>query len=308
MQPAFTALFMLLFVLLCLLGILANGFIVLVLSREWRRLGRLLPSDMILISLGASRFCLQRVGMVHNFYSFFHLGEFSKDPAWQLFVHQRDLLNSATFWFGIWLSVLFCMKIANLTHPTFLWLTWRFPRSEPWLLLGPLLISTIITLLFLWRNYAMDPGFFIREVYENMTYMERVMRMEIHYFLPLKFVTLSIPCSLFLVSTALLIHSLRRHTQTMRQSAHSLQDANTEAHTRALKSLIFFLVLDILSFMSLVIDTIGFFSTESDWFWPWQIVTYLCTSVHPFILTLSNPRLREVFRQLLLFARGFWLV
>lgn len=56
-----------LFMLLFLLGILANGFIVLVLSREWRRLGRLLPSDMILISLGACCFCLQWVGMVHNF-------------------------------------------------------------------------------------------------------------------------------------------------------------------------------------------------------------------------------------------------
>ena len=33
-----------LFVLLCILGLLANGFIVLVLSREWVRRGRLLPS------------------------------------------------------------------------------------------------------------------------------------------------------------------------------------------------------------------------------------------------------------------------
>ncbi|XP_008157892.1 taste receptor type 2 member 41-like [Eptesicus fuscus] len=308
MQPAFTALFMLLFVLLCLLGILANGFIVLMLSREWRRLGRLLPSDMILISLGASRFCLQWVGMVHNFYSFFHLGEFSRGPARQLFGLQWDFLNSATFWFGTWLSVLFCLKIANLTHPTFLWLKWRFLGSVPWLLLGSLLISTIVTLLFFWGNYAVYQGFFIREVYENMTYMERFMRMEIHYFLPLKLVTLSIPCSVFLVSTALLIHSLRRHTRTMRQSAHSLQDASTQAHTRALMSLISFLILYILSFMSLIIDAVGFFSTESDWFWPWQIVTYLCTSVHPFIIILSNPKHREVFRPLLLLARGFWLV
>ncbi|ELK27007.1 PREDICTED: taste receptor type 2 member 41 [Myotis davidii] len=308
MQPAFTALFMLLFVLLCLLGILANGFIVLVLSREWRRLGRLLPSDMILISLGASRFCLQWVGMVHNFYAFFHLEEFNKGLAGQLVRLQWDFLNSATFWFGTWLSVLFCMKIANLTHPTFLWLKWRFPGSVPWLLLGSLLTSTIVTLFFFWGDYTLNQGFFIREVYDNMTYMERVMSMEIHYFLPLKFVLFSIPCSVFLVSTALLIHSLRRHARTMRQSAHSLQDASTQAHTRALKSLIFFLILYILSFMSPIIDTVGFFSSENDWFWPWQIVTYLCTSVHPFIHLLSSPRLRAVFRQLLLLARGFWLV
>ena len=48
MHPEFTVLFMLLFVLLCILGLLANGFIVLVLSREWVQHGRLLPSDLIL--------------------------------------------------------------------------------------------------------------------------------------------------------------------------------------------------------------------------------------------------------------------
>ena len=59
MQPAFTVLFTLLFVLLCIPGLLANGFIVLVLSREWVRRGRLPRSDLILFSLGLSRFCLQ---------------------------------------------------------------------------------------------------------------------------------------------------------------------------------------------------------------------------------------------------------
>ncbi|XP_016050995.1 PREDICTED: taste receptor type 2 member 41-like [Miniopterus natalensis] len=307
MQPAFTALFMLFFVLLCLLGILANGFIVLVLGREWRRLGRLPPSDMILMSLGASRFGLQWVGVVHNFYTFLRLGEFSAGPARQLFGLQWDFLNSATFWFGTWLSVLFCMKIATLTHPAFLWLKWRFPGSVPWLLLGSLLISTVVTLLFFWGNHTVYRGFLFREFFGNMTYKEWTMRMETHYFLPLKFVTLSIPCSVFLVATVLLISSLRRHTRTMRQIGHSPRDPSTLAHTKALKSLVSFLILYVLSFMSLIIDATGFFSTDTDWYWPWQILTYLCTSVHPFIVILSNLRLRGVVRQLLLLARGFWV-
>ncbi|KAM7120424.1 taste receptor type 2 member 41 [Molossus nigricans] len=308
MQLVLTAFFMLLFVLLCLLGILANGFIVLVLGREWRRHGRLLPSDMILISLGASRFCLQWIGMAYNFYYFLYLGEFSTSPSRQLFGLQWDFLNSSTFWFGTWLSVLFCVKIANLTHPTFLWLKWRFPGSVPWFLLGSLLISTVVTLLFFWGNRAVYEGYFVGEFYGNMTYQEWNMMMEIHYFLPLKVVTLSIPCSVFLASTVLLISSLRKHTRTMRRSAHSLQDPSTQAHTRALKSLTCFLILYILSFISLIIDAAGFFSTDSGWYWPWQILIYLCTSVHPFILILSHLRLRAVSRQLLLLARGFWAV
>lgn len=307
MQPALTFLFMLLFCVLCLLGILANGFIVLVLSREWRQCGRLPPSDMILVSLGASRFCLQGVGLVHNFYYSLHLADYFRGPAHPLFSLYWDFLNSTTFWFGTWLSVLFCMKIANLSHPTFLWLKWRFLRSVPWLLLGSLLVSSIVTMLFFWGNFAVYRGFFIGRFSGNRTNEEWSRWLEIHYFLPLKFVTLSVPCSVFLVSTALLINSLRRHTRTMRHNAHSLQDPSTEAHTRALKSLISFLVLYALSFVSLVIDAAGFFSSESDWYWPWQILIYLCTSVHPFILIHSNLRLRGVFRQLLLLVRGFWV-
>ncbi|KAM5205318.1 taste receptor type 2 member 41-like [Hipposideros larvatus] len=307
MHPAVSTFFMLLFVLLCLLGILANGFIVLVLSREWRRRGGLLPSDMILLCLGASRFCLQWVGMVHNLYFFIHLAEYSRVSTRQLFRLLWYFVNSATFWFGTWLSVLFCLKIATFTHPTFLWLKWRFPGSVPWLLLGSLLISFLVTLLVFWRNHIVYQGFLIGKFSGNLTYDTWRSRLQARYFLPLNFVTLSIPCSVFLFSMVLLIDSLRRHRRTMRHNAHSPQDPSTQAHTRALKSLVSFLVLYALSFLSQMIDTAGFFSLENDWYWVSQNVFYLCTSVHPFILILSNPRLRGVFRQLLLLARGFWV-
>lgn len=307
MHPAISALLMLFFVLLCLLGILANGFIVLVLGREWRRRGRLLPLDMILISLGTSRFFLQWVGMVHNLYYFLHLESYNRGLVRQLFGLHWDFLNSTTFWFGAWLSVLFCVKIATFTHPTFLWLKWRFPGSVPWLLLGSLLISSIVTLLFFWGNRAVHQGFLLRNIAGNMTYREWNQKLEIHYFLPLKVVTMSIPYSVFLVFMMLLINSLRRHRRTMQSIAYGLQDPSTQAHTKALRSLVSFLVLYALSFGSMIITAAGYFSLRSDWYWPWQILIFLCTSVHPFILIFSNLRLRGVFRQLLLLAQGFWV-
>uniref|UniRef100_A0A8C9D6N7 Taste receptor type 2 n=1 Tax=Panthera leo TaxID=9689 RepID=A0A8C9D6N7_PANLE len=246
--------------------------IVLVLGRERLQRGRLPPSGMILLSLGASRFCLQ-------------------GPARQFFGLHWDFLNSATFWFSSWHSVLFCMKITNFTHPTFLWVKWRFPGSVPWLLMAPLLISFIVTLLFFWGNRAVCEGFLIRKFPGNMTFRQWSRTLEVHYFLPLKLITLLVPCSVFLVSVALLINSLRRHTGRMQLSAHRPQDPSAQAHTRALKSLVSFLILDALSLASLVIDAAGFFS-ESDWYWPWQILIYLCMSVHPFFIISSNLRLR----------------
>ncbi|XP_053409844.1 taste receptor type 2 member 41 [Nycticebus coucang] len=307
MQSALTVLFMLLFLLLCLLGMLANGFIVLVLGRQWLRCGRLLALDTILISLGASRFCLQWVGLVHNFYYRIHFADYNWNLSRQLFGLHWYFLNSANFWLGAWLSVLFCLKIANITHPTFLWLKWRFPGVVPWLLLGSVLVSIIVTLLFFWGNHTLYQEFLIREFSGNMTFQEWKKRMEIHYFLPLKLVTLSMPLSIFLVSMALLICSLRSHIQRMWQTSHSLQDHSMEAHTRALQSLISFLILYALSFVSLMIDVAKYFSSESQWYWVWQIISYFTISVHPCILIFSNIKLRGTFRQLLLLAKGFWV-
>uniref|UniRef100_A0A8C6FGR7 Taste receptor type 2 n=1 Tax=Moschus moschiferus TaxID=68415 RepID=A0A8C6FGR7_MOSMO len=281
MHPAFAVLFMLLFVLLCILGLLANGFIALVLR----------PSDLILFSLGPnSRFCLQRTGMGNNFY-FLHLADYRSGPAGQFFSPPWDFLNSVTSWFGSWLRVLFCMKVANFSHRAFLWLKWRFPRVGALTFAGlsPHLLHCHPTKTF--RGHDLPSWSRILEMY---------------HFLPLKLITLSTPGSVFLVLIAVLIDSLRRCAQRMQRSAHSLQDPCGQAHTRALKSLVSFLVLYTLSFMSLIIDAAAFCSSESDWYQPWQILIYSCTSIHPFILILGNLRLRGVFGQLILLARDFW--
>uniref|UniRef100_H0XY67 Taste receptor type 2 n=2 Tax=Otolemur garnettii TaxID=30611 RepID=H0XY67_OTOGA len=308
MQSALTIFFMLLFLLLCFLGMMANGFIVLVLGRQWMRCRRLLPVDTILISLGASRFFLQWVGLVHNLYYHIHFAEYTRNLSRQLFGLHWYFLNSANFWLGAWLSVLFCLKIANITHPTFLWLKWRFPGVVPWVLLGSVLVSIIVTLLFFWGNHTLHQGILIAKVSGNVTFQEWKRRVEIHYFLPLKLVTLSMPLSIFLVSMALLICSLRSHSQRMRQSSHAPQDHSMEAHTRALQSLISFLILYALSFVSLMIDVSRYFSSKSQWYWVWQIISYFTISVHPCILILSNVKLRGTFRQLLLLAKDFWLL
>ncbi|KAB0341753.1 hypothetical protein FD754_018679 [Muntiacus muntjak] len=226
-QPAFTVLFTLLFVLLCILGLLANAFIVLVLSREWVRRGRLLPSDLILFSLGLSASAC-----------------------------------SGLEW-GI-TSTISCI-----------WSTTAVPGSS--------------------------------SVYPGTSQLRHLLDSGNVLFLPLKLITLSIPGSVFLVSIALLIDSLRRHAWRMQHRAHSLQDPSSQAHTTALKSLVSFLVLYTLSFMSLIIDAAGFCSSESDWYWPWQILIYLCIFIHPFILILGSLRLRGVFGQLILLARSFWV-
>ncbi|XP_068943163.1 taste receptor type 2 member 41-like [Petaurus breviceps papuanus] len=305
MLGSLTIFAMVLYVLLCSLGITANGFIVVVLGREYVRCHRLSPCDMILISLGASRFCLQGVGMMHNFYYFLHHLQYSKGPARQYFGIYWDFLNTATFWFATWLSVLFCVKIANFTHPIFLWLKWRVKGLVPWFLLFSLLISFIITMLFFAGNNVLYQAFLYGTFLRNITLFGFTRKIEFHYFFPLKLISLSIPSSLFVVSMVLLITSLQRHFWKMQHNANSAQDPRIQAHTRALKLLVSFLLLYGLSFMSFVIDA-AFSGFGSIWYWPWQIVIYLCTSVHPFFFILGNSQLAGALMKLLLLPKTFW--
>ncbi|XP_012877121.1 PREDICTED: taste receptor type 2 member 41 [Dipodomys ordii] len=307
MQSPLTIFFMLVFVLLCFLGILANSFIMLTLSREWLRCGRLMPWDTILLGLSGSRFCQQCVGLVNSFFFFLYLVEYSRSAARQLVGLYLDFFNSTTFWFGTWLSVVFCIKVANFSHPVFLWLKWRLPGLVPRLLLGSLLISFIITLLFFWGNHMVYQALLMANFSGDMDFNEWNKGLENHYFMPLKLTTLVIPCFLFLVSILLLIISLRRHTQRMQHNAYSLQEPGVQPQNRALYSLISFLILYALAFMSLVTDAIVFVSSESEWYWLWQSVLYLCVSVHPYVVITTNLKFRGRLRQLLLLARGFWV-
>ncbi|XP_072506382.1 taste receptor type 2 member 41-like [Notamacropus eugenii] len=306
MVGPFSIFTMVLFVLLCFLGIMANGFIVLVLGREWVRCHQLSPCDMILISLGASRFFLQWVRMIHSFYYFFHDLRYSKESAHQFFGIYWDFLNTVTFWFATWLGVLFCVKIANFTHPIFLWLKWRVKGLVPWFLLFSLLISFIITMLFFAGNNVLYQAFLQGTFFENGTLYDFTRKLEIHYFFPLKLIAMCIPSSLFLVSIVLLITSLQRHFWKMKRSANSARDPSIQAHMRALKLLVSFLVLYGLSFMSSIIDKM-FSGIGSTWYWPWQIVIYLCTSVHPVILIFGNSHLGGALMKLLLvLPKAFW--
>ncbi|XP_027697091.1 taste receptor type 2 member 41-like [Vombatus ursinus] len=305
MVGPFTIFSMVPFVLLCSLGIMANGFIVVVLGRKWVQCHWLSPYDVILISLGASRFCLLWLGMIHNFYYFLHHLQYFKEPACQFFGIYWDFLNSVNFWFATCLSVLFCVKIANFTHPIFIWLKWRVNRLVPWFLLVSLLISFIVSMLFFVGNNALYQAFLKGTFSGNITLYDFTRSLEIHYFFPLKLITLSIPSSIFLVSIVLLITSLRRHSCKMQHGAHSAQDTSTEAHTKALKSLFSFLVLYALSFISFITDA-AFSGFGSSWYWPWQIVIYFSISVHPFILILGNSHLRGALMKLLLLPKTFW--
>ncbi|XP_036616484.1 taste receptor type 2 member 60 [Trichosurus vulpecula] len=280
---------------LCLILIVENGYILVVLASEWARCGTLPPSEKILAFLSASRFFLQWVICGKNLYILLYPMAFYYNPIYQCIYFQWDFFNSVCVWCSALLSVFYCVKIATFTHPVFLWLKWRISRCMTWLLLGSLGISFAIACLFFIGNYYIYYVYSMRSIVsENRTRGIFRRKMERYYFFPLKIVAYSIPATIFFVCMFLLITSLERHRKRMLHSDSGLRDSRTQAHTRALKTLISFFILFTSYFLALMVNASNVLPSLRSWYWGWQVLIHLCTAIHSTILIMNNPRLRGV--------------
>nr|XP_028568752.1 taste receptor type 2 member 1-like [Podarcis muralis] len=135
-----------------LIGMMGNGFIAIVNFIDWQRSRKLSPADMILSCLSFCRFAFHAFAIQNAIFLLFFIDTFLKNvhiaytASW-LFV------NTANLWFATWLSVLYCVKIATFSHPLFLQMKQRFPGLVPWLLLGTVAFSAIITTIKLYFSW-----------------------------------------------------------------------------------------------------------------------------------------------------------
>ncbi|XP_020853649.1 taste receptor type 2 member 134-like [Phascolarctos cinereus] len=291
MLTLFNVFLMIFFLLESMAAILGNGFIIIVLGREWVRCWTLSPGDMILASLGISRFFLHWAAVVGNFYRYFSSGDNSLyfDIFW-------NFTNVTTFWFTTWLAVFYCVKISSFTHPIFFWLKWRISRCVPWLLLCSLLISNLIYITSFVKTYLV--------LYLPVTgnYSEKadrafVSRRYSHF--SMQMLVLFIPFLFFLASTILVISSLCRHLRNMQHHSAGHQDQSIQVHITTLKSLFYFLILYTSYVLPLIIAITPPISICRCQFWVCQVVIYAGISIHPAFLILSSSKLRRALKKML---------
>lgn len=140
--------------LLCLLAVLSNGLVTAAPGVQWLLWRALSPCDTLLISLGASRFCLQWVVVGERIYVFLCPKATPYNPVLHFLALQWDFFNAATFWFSSWLSVFYCVKIATLAHQVFLRLKRKVSGPVPWMLLSSGGLSALSTILFFVGNQS----------------------------------------------------------------------------------------------------------------------------------------------------------
>ncbi|XP_068943162.1 taste receptor type 2 member 134-like [Petaurus breviceps papuanus] len=286
--------FMIIFLLESTIGILENSFISIVLGREWVRCCTLPPGDMILASLGISRFFLQVSAVLGNFFTYYFPA--SKKLYFDTF---WIFTNMVSFWFTTWLAVFYCVKISSFTHPIFLWLKWRISRFIPWLLLWSVLISTFIIIICFLKSYLAVQYLVTGNYSEKTTLDDITGTLQRHFFIPLQMFIMSIPFPFFFASTISLIFSLCQHLRNMQHYGAGPQDPSVQVHVTTVKSLFLFLILCISYILPLTITTIAPVSVFSFWFWVWEVVMYSGISIHPAFLILNSSKLRRALRKML---------
>ncbi|XP_036622669.1 taste receptor type 2 member 7-like [Trichosurus vulpecula] len=234
-----------------LLGILVNGFIVLVNCIEWVKSKKLPLSELILLSLAISR-----IGLLCTLVWNSYLIVISIDAPTQLRI--IDIFLSVThisdIWFATVLSIFYFLKITNFSNPLFLWMKWRIDRMVFRLLWGPLIIYFSICFLMMERRYYYYGSLFSSGKERNVSQEVQVSKSMLFMFQALFGLLSLIPFTLSTISFSLFIVSLWRHTQQMQLNGTGSRDSNTEAHVRAMKAVSSFLILFLLYYIGLFIS------------------------------------------------------
>ncbi|XP_014426149.2 taste receptor type 2 member 7-like [Pelodiscus sinensis] len=286
-----------------IVGMIANGLIVVVNCLEWIRSRNLSYCDMILTSLGISRLFFQCMIIINT--TIYQIS--SEDNARLDLLRTLDFLwsftNTLSLWFASLLSVFYCAKIANFSQPIFLCLKWRLLGLMPQLLMGTFLVSFVTSLSSVYsidRKYINNsmtnlPGNTTGEwtYYTNFSSGLFILYMLCHSF----------PFIIFIVSSALLIMSLWRHTKRMEKTTGSCRDTVTQVHVRAIQGQLSFIIFHISYFVAQVILFTELFANSLSTSVWCGVIMVAYPSVHSVILVLGNPKLKKVAMRALHCAR-----
>ncbi|XP_011357847.1 taste receptor type 2 member 38 [Pteropus vampyrus] len=299
--------FLCLSILEFVVGILANAFIFLVNFRDVVRRQPLSNCDLVLLSLSLTRLFLH----VLLFLYAIQLTHFQqmKDPlsvSYQTIVMLWMVANQAGLWFATCLSLLYCSKIVRFSRAFLLCLAKWVSRKMPQMLLGTTLFTTVCTVICSWDYFSSSHFTGTAMLFMNNDTEFHLQIKNLGFFHSFLFCSLgSVPPFLcFAVSSGVLIVSLGQHMRTMRAKTRDSHDPSLEAHVKALKSLVSFLCLYVVSLCAALL------SMPLLILWHNKIGVMICVGImaacpsgHAAIVISGNAKLRAAVDAILLWAR-----
>ena len=274
-----------------MIGMLGNGFLVLVNCIDLVKRQKLSSADCILTGLAISRISQLWAILCDSFLLVLWPHLYAIDKLTKVVSIFWTLSNHLATWFATCLSVFYFFKVANFSHPCFTWLRWRIRSVVLVLLLGSLsLLFLNFELIHVFNSvWTNDYKIYVRNSTRSPNVSETH---DLHQLIVFNFISL-IPFLLSLTSLLLLVLSLMRHIRNLQLNPSS-KDLSTEAHKRAMKMVMSFLFLFIIHVSSVLLTGWVFVKLQGRLA---KLVVVLTSTVfpssHSFILILGTSKLRQ---------------
>ncbi|KFP16616.1 Taste receptor type 2 member 9, partial [Egretta garzetta] len=270
-------------------GIWINMFIVSVLCIAWVEKKSFNSNEKILLFLGCSRLWYLCIAWVYSFLSIIYPWRLYVQPIPQLFAAFQSFLNSSDLWVSACLCGFYCIKIANFRHIFFIYLKVKIDRIVPWMLLGSVLLSLVICILFYTTTDKVHCNNLNSTTLGN--FWKLSVRMEEHFFSTFFISGFGFATAFMSVifSALLLLFSLWRHKRKMQKN--SVKNLSMDAHIRAMKSIVSFFLIYSINFACLVLTLIYGMKKENPVMFLILVLQYVFPTVHSLILIFINPKL-----------------
>nr|XP_026267888.1 taste receptor type 2 member 20-like [Urocitellus parryii] len=276
------------------IGNFANVFIALVNCIDLINRQRISSADGILSALAVSRIGLLWVISINWYFTVLNPDIYRKQTeiiiciAW-------EVTNHFSTWLATSLSIFYLLKIANFSNFIFLYLKKKERRVILVIMLG--------TFMLLFSHLVIAGILETMQMNENIGNVTQNTKLkDITTFLNMTALTLlnSMPFFISLICVLLLIYSLCKHLRRMRLHGKGSQDPSTKVLLKALQTVISFLLLLAVYFVSF---TISGWNSKNPVTLLCQAAGLLYPSSHSFVLIWGNRKLKEAFLSVLWQAR-----
>ncbi|KAM4902819.1 taste receptor type 2 member 9-like [Sylvia borin] len=272
-------------------GMWINAFILCVLCIGWVKKRTLNSNDKILLLLSCTRISYLCFSWVNNSVSRIYPKYFYVQPTLQLLSSFTTFFNHSNLWVSACLCVFYCIKIANFRNSFFIYLKVRIDRMVPWLLLGSGISALAMGIIAYDLNETVRRKNFTFTCLRNI--WKESIRMDKHFFPAFFLAGFGYAASFMAVifSAVFLLFSLWRHKHKMQ--TNSMKDLSVEAHIRAMKSILSFLIMYSINFVCLILTVNYTMKNENTMTFLISIYLYAFPGVHSLILICSNPKLEK---------------
>nr|XP_012428360.3 taste receptor type 2 member 7-like [Taeniopygia guttata] len=283
-------------------GMWINAFIICVLCIAWIKKKTLNSNEKILLLLGCSRFCYLCITWVYKFLSFIYPNYLYVSTILELVIFFQTFFDNCNLWFSACLCVFYCMKIANFRNRSFIYLKVKIDRMMPWLLFGSGILASVAGIVA--YDIASKPHCNNSSSTGQGNFGTAIIKMDKHFFPSFFLAGFEYAVSFMAVifSAVFLLFSLWRHKRKMQ--TNSMNSLSMDAHIRAMKSVLSFLVMYSINFVCFVLSMV--YVTRKGNYMTVLIVVFQYTfaGLHSLILVFSNPKLEKTLLKILSLERS----